>query len=486
LDNKVEKGGAAIVMDPKTGEILAMAVKPDFDLNAPFTLKPEVQAEVDKLDSTTKKERIGQEVSKMWRNKAIVDSYEPGSTFKIITSAMGLEENMITPETTFNCAGAYTVAGRAIKCWRYYRPHGLQTFKQGVQNSCNPVFIDIGLRAGADIFYNYVKGFGFLERTGIDFDGETQGIFHQKKNMHELEVATASFGQGFQVTPLQMIAAASAVANGGKLLKPHLVKQIVDVEGNTIKNVEPEMVRQVISQQTCDILKPVLESVVSEGTAQNAFISGFRVGGKTGTSEKLPRGQNNYIASFVGMAPCNDPRVVVILVLDEPKGKDYYGGIIAAPVVGKIMDDVLRYLEVEPQYNDSELSKLEVGVPQAVGADVSEAKSRMTEAKLTAKIIGNGKTVLEQTPKAGVKILEKSQVLLYTEAAQAKANVTIPNLTGKSVLDATKALNAIGLNIRVSGAGQVTKQDPPAGSTVVVGSIVAVDFRAQSQEVGVE
>ncbi|MDK2809920.1 MAG: hypothetical protein PWR27_629 [Petroclostridium sp.] len=478
IDNKVEKGGAAIVMDPRTGDILAMAVKPDFDLNNPFKIQnEEVQKELEKLTGKEFNERYKIELEKMWRNKAVVDSYEPGSTFKIITSAAGLEENAVKPTDMFNDIGYVTVAGKNIKCWRSGRPHGVQTFVQGVQNSCNPVFIEVGFRLGAQTFYRYVKAFGFLERTGIDFDGETAGIFHKPTAFNELELATASFGQGFQVTPLQMVSAISAVANDGILLKPRLVKQLTDKDGNVIKTFEPEVVRQVISKETSATLRGILETVVSEGTGKNAYIKGYRVAGKTGTSEKLPRGSSNYIASFIGFAPADDPKVVVLVILDEPKGEAYYGGVIAAPVVGRILDDTLRYLEVEPKFTEQELATMDVYVPELRNKDVKEAQKALKEVNLTYKIQGTGNTITDQTPKPGAKLQEKSVVILYTEGAEQISNVVVPDVLKKSVLDANKILTDAGLNIKITGSGTAIKQQPAAGTTVAPGTVVEVEFR---------
>ncbi|MDK2798869.1 MAG: hypothetical protein PWP27_569 [Clostridiales bacterium] len=478
IENKVQNGAAAIVMDPKTGDILAMAVKPDFDLNNAFQIQnEETRKELEKLTGKEFTDRYGIELGKMWRNKAVVDSYEPGSTFKIITSAIALEENVVKPNDMFNDIGYVTVGGRRIKCWRSYNPHGIQTFIQGVQNSCNPVFIEVALRMGAEVFYRYVKAFGFMEKTGIDFDGETAGIFHKLKAFNELELATASFGQGFQVTPLQMVTAVSAVANGGKLLKPRLVKQFLDKDGNVIKNFEPEIVRQVISPETSATLRGILETVVSEGTGKNAYIKGYRVAGKTGTSEKLPRGNGKYIASFIGFAPADDPRVVVLVILDEPKGDVYYGGLIAAPVVGKILDDTLRYLEVEPKFTEEELATMEVNVPELRNMDVKQAQKALKDVNLKYKIEGTGNTIIDQTPKPTAKLQENSVVILYTEGAGPVSNVTVPDVLKRSVLDANKILTDSGLNIKIIGSGTAMKQEPAAGTIVSPGTVVEVEFR---------
>ncbi|WHH58887.1 stage V sporulation protein D [Petroclostridium sp. X23] len=478
IDNKLANGAAAIIMDPRTGDILAMAVKPDFDLNNPFQIADETaQKELEQLSGDAFTEKYKAELGKMWRNKAVVDSYEPGSTFKIITSAAGLEENAVKPTDQFTDIGYLTVAGRRIKCWRSDRPHGLQTFVQGVQNSCNPVFMEVAARMGSETFYKYVKAFGFLEKTGIDFDGETSGIFHKLSAFNELELATASFGQGFQITPLQMVSAISAVANDGLLLKPRLVKQITDIDGNVMKTFEPEVVRQVISKETSATLRGILESVVSEGTGKNAYIKGYRVAGKTGTSEKLPRGTSNYVASFVGFAPADDPKVVCLVILDEPKGDSYFGGVIAAPVVGKILDDTLNYLEVEPKFTEEELMTMDVFVPEVRNMDIKEAQNTLKDINLKYKIEGTGNTIIDQTPKPGAKLQEKSLVILYTEGSEPSTSITIPDVVNKSVLEANQILVDSGLNIKINGSGTAIKQEPAAGTVVSPGTVVNVDFR---------
>lgn len=490
MENKVANGGVAIVMDPQTGDILAMAVKPDFDLNNPLEIQDEKRKkELEKLSGKDFTDRYRVELQKMWRNKAIVDSYEPGSTFKIITAAAALEENAVQLDDLFNCIGYAVVAGQRINCWRYYRPHGIQTFVQAVQNSCNPAFIEVAGKIGPEVFYRYVKAFGFLERTGIDFDGEMAGLFHKPAAFNQLELATASFGQGFQVTPLQMISAISAVVNDGYLLKPRLVKQLTDKEGNVIKNFDPEVVRQVISKETSAVLREILESVVSEGTGKNAYIKGYRVAGKTGTSEKLPRGQKNYIASFVGFAPADAPKAVVLVILDEPKGDDYFGGVVAAPVAGKILDDTLNYLGVEPRFTKEELLMMDVTIPEVRNLDVEQAQQKIKEINLAYKVEGSGNTVTDQTPKPGTKLPEKSTIILYTEDSKPTASVVVPDVLKKSVLDANKILNDASLNLRIVGSGTVTgrsgevnaalsvSQDPPAGTVVVPGMPVNVEFR---------
>lgn len=478
VDNEVENGGAVVVMSPKTGEILAMAVEPTFDLNDPFTIVDEAKAEMlEGLSGDEYLEAYNAALQGQWRNKAVVDSYEPGSVFKVITTAAALEEKAVSDSDTFHCSGSVQVADRVIQCWRHPLSHGTQNLAMGMQNSCNPVFIALGQRLGVERFWKYVDAFGFMNPTGIDFYGETEGLFYQKETMTELDLSIASFGQGFQVTPLQIVSALSALGNGGTLLKPRLVKQITDKDGNVIQNFEPEAVRQVVSEATADRVLLMMESVVTEGTAKNAYVKGFRIGGKTGTSEKQPRNSKDYVSSFAGIAPVDDPQVVVLLMLDEPRSEVYTGGLIAAPVVGKIMEDVLTYLQVEPQYTEDEASQLEINVANVVGMSVSDARAKLQESKLSVKVIGNGETVLEQVPVGGIKVYENSQVILYTEENKV-SRVTVPNVKGYGVTEATRILAENGLNIRVSGQGEAFQQEPAPGEVVSQGSVITVNFRS--------
>ena len=322
VEAKGAKRGSIILMNPQNGEIYAMANKPDFNLNEPFTINN------DDLKSNwanmSQKDR-NNALNQMWRNFSINDTYEPGSTFKVMTSAMGLNEKLITPETHFNCGGGKTVGGRYIKCWRSPRSHGSQTFVQGVQNSCNPVFMEVGEKLGADKFYEYMQIFGFNEKTGVDLPGEAVGIMHKKENVGPVELATMSFGQSFQITPLQLLRAISSVINGGELITPHFGTKIVDENGNIVEELNYKKGRKTISKETSEQMKWILESVVSEGTGNKTYIPGFRIGGKTATSEKLPRRSGKYIASFCAFSPAENPQVIALVLVDEPQGV-YYGG----------------------------------------------------------------------------------------------------------------------------------------------------------------
>lgn len=329
---KGAKRGSIIVLNPQNGEIYAMANEPDFDLNEPFTINDEsLKENWDNMSSKDKNDALNQ----MWRNFSINDTYEPGSTFKVLTSAMGLEEGIVTPDTHFNCSGGKTVGGRYIKCWRSPRSHGSQTFTQGVQNSCNPVFMEIGEKLGVDTFYKYMNIFGFNKKTGVDLPGEAVGIMHKKENVGPVELATMSFGQSFQITPLQLLRAISSVINGGKLITPHFGTKIVDENGTVIKQFEYETDKVTVSKQTSDTMKTILESVVFEGTGNKTYIPGFRIGGKTATSEKLPRRSGKYIASFSAFAPAENPQVIALVLIDEPQGV-YYGGQACVIIVQRL------------------------------------------------------------------------------------------------------------------------------------------------------
>ena len=413
VEAKSAKRGLIIVMNPQNGEIYAIANKPDFDLNDPFTIcDPEIAAMWGSMTSEEKSNSLNQ----MWRNFAINDTYEPGSTFKIITSAAGLEEGVVTTTSPFSCSGYHTVGGRMIKCWRYPRTHGSETFIEGVQNSCNPVFMQVAERLGAETFYDYMLKFGCNEKTGIDVAGEAVGIMHKLDKVGPVELATMSFGQSFQITPLQLLRAASATINGGYLITPHFATKLMDDEGNIIEEFSYEKGEQVISRETSDTMKEILESVVSTGTGNKTYIPGYRVGGKTATSEKLPRRSGKYIASFIAFAPAENPQVIALVLIDEPKGA-YYGGSVAGPVMKELLENILPYLNISPVYSEEE-QKLpetaEVEVPDLRGLTVPEAKKALTELKLKYEIRGDGDIVTGQFPILGEIVNPSSTIIIYT------------------------------------------------------------------------
>ena len=490
IENQLEEGAAAIVMNVKTGEILAMATKPDYDLNQPFAVTaaveqkyPDIKAELEKLEGSEYNAKLTEVTQFLRRNKAVVDSYEPGSTFKIAVASMALEENVVGLNDHFFCGGSIKVADRVIHCANR-NGHGAETFVKGVQNSCNPVFIEVGARVGREKFMKYVQGFGFRDKTGIELPGETDGIFHSADNFKEIDLATSSFGQSFNITPLQMVTMVAAVANGGKLMRPHLVKQLVDEEQSVIKEFKPTVVRQVISEETSKTMCQILESVVSEGGGKNAYLAGYRIAGKTGTSEKQPRGNGKYIASFIGFAPADDPEIVCLVILDQPPaGNTYYGGLIAAPVVKNILEESLQYLGVEPEYTQEELALIDITVPDITGKTRKEAEAILKEVGVNISIKGQGDTILDQVPKANSKLAKNSKVVAYTEGEESQKSVTIPNVVGCYGSEANKGIINAGLNVRIKGLSNTggvavcTEQSPAAGTVVEPGTIVTLDFR---------
>ncbi|MDR2940120.1 MAG: PASTA domain-containing protein [Clostridiales bacterium] len=413
LEAKSAKRGAIIMMDIQNGEILAMANKPDFDLNDPFTINNESLAAIwDSLPDKDKNNYLNQ----MWRNFSINDTYEPGSTFKIITSAAGLQEGKVTGESTYNCSGSVTVGGRQIKCWRHPRSHGQQNFIEGVQNSCNPVFMKIGEELGAEVFYEYMMKFGFKDKTGIDLPGEAVGIMHKLENIGSVELATMSFGQSFQITPLQLLRAASAAVNGGYLVTPHFGKQILSADGEITGNLEYPISDKMLSDNVSETMKTALEAVVSAGSGNKTYVPGYRIGGKTATSEKLPRRTGKYISSILTIAPVDDPKVISLVLIDEPQGI-YYGGQVAGPVMKSLLENALPYLNISPRFTEEELKlpeAIEVKIPGLVKLNVSEAKEVLKGLKLEIEVQGEGDIIIKQFPLENEIVNLGSRVTVYT------------------------------------------------------------------------
>lgn len=412
--SKNAKRGSIIVMNPQNGEIYAMANYPSFDLNSPFEINNEqLRADWDNMSQKEKNDALNQ----MWRNFTINDTYEPGSTFKVITSAAGLEEGAVSENDSFGCGGGRTVANRYIKCWRSPRSHGTETFVQGVQNSCNPVFMDVAARLGGDKFYEYMEKYGFMKKTGIDLPGEAVGIIHKKENIGPVELATMSFGQSFQITPLQLVRAISATINGGRLVTPHCGIGIADNQGKLIAGFDYGKEEQVISKETSDRMRKILESVVAVGTGNKTYIPGYRIGGKTATSEKLPRKSGKYIASFCAFAPAENPQAIALVLIDEPQGV-YYGGQVAGPVMKELLSNILPYLGIEAEYSKEEL-EIEGVAPVVVedyrGMSVAEAKAKAEKLKLSVEIKGSGKVVENQFPEVGEQINQSTKLVLYTQ-----------------------------------------------------------------------
>lgn len=462
-DYKVLNGGTAIVMDPRNGEILAMVSKPDFDLNAPFSVP---QA--------------------LWRNNAVDNTYEPGSTFKAIVAAAGLEEGVIKPETPVECIPV-VVGGWKMSCWKD-GGHGKETFEEAVYNSCNPVFVKLSEAMGAQTFFKYVRGFGFYDKTGITLPGETRSIMHTQPTVTDL--ATASYGQSFQVTPIQMISAYGAIANGGNLLKPQLIKELTDSNGNVIQKYEPEVIRNILSKKTSDKMKEILENVVAQGTGINAYVEGYKVAGKTATSQTFDQGvrsKDRFIASFCAFAPSDNPVICVLVILDYPSEYSHAGGVVAGPVAGKIVEESLNYLGVERKYSERDkiLLTKEIYVPDVKKKKVGEVKKLLLQYGLDAKVIGGGdddSEVIDQIPKEGMGVPYKSVVILNTSEIKDIPTVIMPDLTNKTISEATQTLNHLGLNLRVDGMGTAMIQEIPAGEEVPLGKIIKVKFRLQISE----
>ena len=506
IEHNVNNRAVGIAMDVNTGAILGMATKPDFDPNEPNILcDPKALAEIAVFDEQIaaasgdeaerlKSERLdalGKAQFAQWRNKAISDPYEPGSVFKIITASMALDTEVCRPTGEYyTCPGFHIVAGRRKACWKA-AGHGTIDFTQAVKFSCNPAFMMIGAKVGPRNFYDYFERFGLKEPTRIDLPGEADGIFYDYDTLAKEtgeELASSSFGQTFKVTPIQICTAVAAAVNGGRLMQPYVVSQVLDPEGNIVSTTEPVVKRQVISEQTSETMRGILEKVVGDpdGSGKNAYVPGYRVGGKTGTSEKLDAKEGGEvtrrIASFMGIAPSNDPQVLVLVILDEPQMQNIYGSVIAAPVVGAIMSDILPYLKVEPQYTEAELSDIEVKVPYVTGGVVHDALSALTARGLSYKLVGDGVNVTGQIPSSGTECPKGTRVILYTDGAQPADPAEVPDVLGLSAQQANRTILNAGFNIRLVGADIEGKgvmavlQDPLPGTAAQEGTIVTVTF----------
>lgn len=478
-----------IVMDVNTGAVLAMATMPDYDLNNPAVITD--KAVLKELSKIKDKEKYAQayneKVYLMWRNKAVSDTYEPGSVFKIFTAAAGLEEGVVTPDTTYNCTGAIRVADNTIHCHRR-EGHGVQTVTEGLVNSCNPFYITIGQKLGTEKFYKYFEAFGFTENSGIDLPAEATPVggvtYHKKEDMGISQLSSSAFGQTFQVSAIQMITAVSAIANGGKLMEPYVVAKQIDQEGNTVYEKTPTVKRQVVSESTANTVLGMMEKVVDGGTGRNAYIPGYRVAGKTGTSEKLTV-DGEYIASFVGCAPADDPQIAVLIIIDEPQGYNHGGGAIAAPVAGVVIEQTLKYMNVEPVYSDEELAKLNASTPDVNGMSIAAAKESLSKQNFSARVVGNGDKVVSQYPAKGQSIPVEGVVVLYTQTGNVETTSTVPDLTGLSIGEANKRAVNSGYNIRISGASHDSevvsyRQSVEKGTKAELGSTITVYFKATS------
>lgn len=506
-DYDIRNGAGAIAMDVNTGKILAMASIGGYDLNNFLDVSDDARSIIDSAPTKEEREkRLADAQQLQWRNKTLSDTYEPGSTFKIITLSMALEEGVVNLDDSFFCGGAVQVKGRTnpVKCWKT-EGHGSQTLTQAVQHSCNVAFVNIGMRVGADTFYKYCDAFGFLSltddsseqltaTTGIDLGGESGSIWWSKdtfcseKNLSQL--AAASFGQTFTITPLQLITAVSACVNGGKLMQPYVVQSALDSDGNCVYNREPKVVHRVISEETSKTVCSILEQVVGDpkdGTGKNAAVAGYRIGGKTGTSEKVSleatTGQKEYIVSFIGFAPADDPQIAILVMLDSPSNKSgiyISGGQMAAPVVGKMFSDVLPYVGIEPEFTEDEMKTIDRAVPDTVGLSLDEAEEKLHDDGFEIRLLGNGSTVTDQLPASGAVIAEGSTVIIYADKAPSTEAETMPDISGMSYAEANEVLSTYGLFIRSSSlipdpdGLKISAQSIKRGSPVKPGTVIEV------------
>lgn len=472
-------GASGIVMDAKTGGILAMASYPNYDLNDFLTVSDQtLQERIERGESTVADMQLLQ-----WRNKALNDTYEPGSTFKILTLSAALEEGVVDKTTTVNCGGSVSISGYTIHCSNK-NGHGLQTLVQSVGNSCNPAFINYGLRIGNEKFYEYMRSFGLMNTTGIDLGGEAVGVFAADSSFTQLDLACYAFGQNFTVTPLALIAAQAACVNGGYLHTPYLVERIADSDGNVTYRHDDTPVRQVISEQTSATVRECLEYVVASGTGKNGQVAGYRIGGKTGTADKGQTG--DVVVSFLCFAPADDPQVIMLITMDTPSratGTYVSGGNMVAPTASTVMAEILPYLGVEPSYSAEELLGMDTTVPNVIGMSVEEAKAKLKDRALSYKIVGDGETITDQTPAGGAIIPGKSSVILYVGEEKSTDKCVVPHLIGKTPSEANTTATAAGLLIRFSGTTgsesssvRVLSQSIDEGTEVEAGTVITVQL----------
>lgn len=479
------KGAYGVVMNCNTGAILAMSSLPDYDCNDPYSLT--YQKTIDAINALESDEEKSQAesaaIQAQWRNFNISDTYVPGSVYKTFMSAAALEENVATLNTTFNCTGKIKVESHIMNC-HYHAGHGVQTLTQGLENSCNPFFITLGQKMGVKNYFRYFEGFGFSERTGIDLPGEAFPQFYKENQYGIVELSSASFGQTNSLTPIQVCTGLCAIANGGTLLKPYVVSEVVDAQGNTVSKTQTIEVRRVISEETADKVCAMMKSVVDNGTGKNGYVAGYSVGGKTGTSTKLGESaqgeRDKYIVSFAAIAPSDDPEIAMIIICDEPS-VDLGGGALCAPIAAEVVEQAMTVLNIEPKYTEAE-EKLNVNAPNVIGKTVGEAKDALYSQGLEYKIVGGGDTVINQSPSANTVIPSGGVVVIYTEK-DSKQTVTVPDFSKLTISQANKLAAENNLNIHISGNNLSSssvvahRQDIEAGTTVEIGTVVDVSFK---------
>lgn len=487
LEEYDAKGTYGVVMDVQTGAVLAMASLPGYDCNNPRTVVYDKYIEEIKKepDADKKAELESTYVQKQWRNFTVSDTYVTGSVFKTFMAAAALEENVVNLNTSFTCTGSIKVADWNIKC-HVHSGHGTQNLTQGLGNSCNPFFITIGQKLGVHNYFKYFDGFGFTERTGIDLPGEAAPQFYTEDQYGIVELSSASFGQTNNVSPIQMCTALSAIANGGKLLKPYLVSEIKDADGNTLSKTQPTQLRQVISEDTSKKVLEMMTYVVENGTGRNARVAGYKVGGKTGTSEKLGEYNENerkkYIISFSAIAPTDNPRVAMIIICDEPN-QDLGGGTICAPIAASVVEESMKQLGIEPSYTEDEIKNKAVKVPGVAGISVETAKSSLSALELKNRVVGNGDKVVKQSPAADSEIPRNGTVVLYTES-NTEQTVKVPDFTGLTISEANRVASSHNLNIKISGNDSTSasvvayKQSESKDTEVAIGTVITVSFKS--------
>lgn len=488
-DNNVLNKGVCIAMDVNTGAILAMVTTDGYDLNNPYELSAKDKKKIKSTAKSKQAEAESAALSNMWRNKAVADTYMPGSVFKMCVASAALEENLVNEKTSFTCTGSISVEGETIHCSNI-SGHGTQNFVEAISNSCNPAFIQIGQMLGAGKFRQYYQGFGFSDKTGIDLPGEAEDSFWKEGKMGGVDLAVASFGQNFTITPIQMITACAAVSNGGYVVQPHVVSKITDSKGNVIKSVDKKIKRQVISDDTSKKMNEYLEYNTERQGAAAGYISGYKVAGKTGTTEK--RGvtkvessfSEDYISSFCGYAPADDPQIAMLVFFDTPDGDAYYGSQISSPVFINIMSEVLPYLDVKTSYTDEELGYVDASAGDYTGVSVDEAKTAVEADGFTATVKGNGSTVISQIPTVSSGLQKGGSIVLYTDSNSQSETVSVPSLIGLSPDEVNDVASAYGLNVSFSGAttssGTSSSQNIEAGTSVSPGTVITVSFADSS------
>ena len=488
-DNNVLNKGVCIAMDVNTGAILAMVTTDGYDLNNPYELSAKDKKKIKSTAKSKQAEAESAALSNMWRNKAVADTYMPGSVFKMCVASAALEENLVNEKTSFTCTGSIEVEGETIHCSNI-AGHGTQNFVEVISNSCNPAFIQIGQMLGAGKFRQYYQGFGFSDKTGIDLPGEAEDRFWKEGKMGGVDLAVASFGQNFTITPIQMITACAAVSNGGYVVQPHVVSKITDSKGNVIKTVDKKVKRQVISDDTSKKMNEYLEYNTERQGAAAGYISGYKVAGKTGTTEK--RGvtkfessfSEDYISSFCGYAPADDPQIAMLVFFDTPDGDAYYGSQVSSPVFINIMSEVLPYLDVKTSYTDEELGYVDASAGDYTGVSVDEAKTAVEADGFTATVKGNGSTVISQIPTVSSGLQKGGSIVLYTDSDSQSETVSVPSLIGLSPDEVNDVASAYGLNVSFSGAttssGTSSSQNVEAGTSVSPGTVITVSFADSS------